>query len=106
MCHVITALKKLLNDIFLVDLFTFSDLNIKILHILELNRRSINNKTRMTTYINEIQESDDQTNINKYSVAANITEYHIISKSIFLLIIITEFRKIRQLCHVKMYVKF
>ena len=40
--------------------------------------------------------SDDQTNIDKYRLAANITEYHIISKLIFQRIII-----IRQLFHVK-----
>ncbi len=28
------------------------------------------------------QDSDDQTNIDKYRVAANIREYHIISKSV------------------------
>ncbi len=31
--------------------------------------------------------TDDQTNIDKYRVAANITEYHYISKLIFLRII-------------------
>ena len=31
----------------------------------------------MKTFIkNEVQELDNQTNINKYRVAANITEYH------------------------------
>ena len=33
--------------------------------------------------------SDDQTNIDKYRLAANITEYHIISKLILQRIIIT-----------------
>ena len=36
----------------------------------------------------EAQESVDQTNIDKYRVAASITEYIIISKLIFLRIII------------------
>ena len=35
--------------------------------------------------------SDDQTNIDKYRLAATITEYHIISKLILLPIIITNF---------------
>ncbi len=33
-------------------------------------------------------QSDDKTNIDKYRVAANITEYHSLSKLIFLRIII------------------
>ena len=34
----------------------------------------------MTTLIKtKLKKSDDQTNIDKYRVAANITEYHIIS---------------------------
>ena len=38
--------------------------------------------TRMTTFIKaKLKKSDDQTNIDKYRVAANITENHIISKS-------------------------
>ncbi len=32
----------------------------------------------------KFKKSDDQTHIDKYRVAANITEYHIISKLIFL----------------------
>ncbi len=36
----------------------------------------------MTTF--NKTKSDDQTNIDKYRVAANVTEYHIISKLIFL----------------------
>ena len=32
----------------------------------------------------KLKKSDDQTNIDKYRLAANITEYHIISKLIFL----------------------
>ncbi len=39
----------------------------------------------------EAQESDDKTNIDKCRIAANITEYHIISKLIFLRIIIPQF---------------
>ena len=42
----------------------------------------------MTTFINtKFKKSDDQTNIDKYRVTANITEYHNISKLIFLRII-------------------
>ncbi len=40
-------------------------------------------KKRMTTFIKKkFKISDDQTNIEKYRLAANITEYHIISKLI------------------------
>ena len=36
-------------------------------------------ETRMTIFIKtKLKKSDDQTNIDKYRVAANITEYHII----------------------------
>ena len=46
----------------------------------------------MTTFIQtKFKKSDDQTNIYKHKVAANITEYHIISKLIFLTIIIQKF---------------
>ena len=46
--------------------------------------------TRMTTFIKtKFKISDDQTNIGKYRLAANITEYHIISKVILQRIIIT-----------------
>ena len=43
----------------------------------------------MKTFIKaKLEESkDDQTNIEKYRVAANITEYHIISKLIVIKII-------------------
>ena len=45
--------------------------------------------TRMTTFIKtKLKKSDDQANIDKYKVAAHITECHIISKLIFLRIII------------------
>ena len=36
----------------------------------------------------KLKKSDDHTNIDKYIVVANITEYHIISKSILPRIII------------------
>ncbi len=42
-----------------------------------------------------------KTRIDKYRVAANITEYHNISKLIFLKIIIPKFIMIRQSYHVK-----
>ncbi len=47
----------------------------------------------MTTFITKFKISDDQTNIDKYRLAANITEYHIISKLILK----------RQLFHVKIF---
>ena len=60
----------------------------------------------MTTLIKtKLKKSDDQTNMDKYRVAANITKYHVISKSIFLRIIITNFIKLRQLFHLKMSTK-
>ncbi len=44
--------------------------------------------TRMTTFMKQkFKKSDDQTNIDKYRAAANITEYHSISKLILLRII-------------------
>ena len=46
----------------------------------------------MTTFIKtKVKISDDETNIDKYSLAAYITEYHIISKLILQRIIITIF---------------
>ena len=43
----------------------------------------------MTRFIEtKLKKSDEYTNIDKYKVAANITEYNIISKLIFLRIII------------------
>ena len=45
----------------------------------------------------ELKKSDDQTNIDKYRVAANITEYHIISKLIYRRIIIPK----RAICLVR-----
>ncbi len=50
----------------------------------------------MTTFIKtKFKKSDDQMNIEKYRVAANITEYYIISKLIFLRLIIPKFMKKR-----------
>ena len=55
----------------------------------------------MTTFITaKLKKADDQTNIEKYRVDANFTEYHIISKFIFLRIINTKFMMARQLFHV------
>ncbi len=46
----------------------------------------------MTAFIKtKLKISDDQTNIDKYRLTANITEYHIISKLILQRIIITNF---------------
>ncbi len=51
-----------------------------------------NTKTRMTIFIRtKFKISNVQTNIDKYRLAANITEYHIISKLILKLIIFTNF---------------
>ena len=58
-------------------------------------------KTRMTTFIKTI--SDDQTNIDQYRLAGNITEYHIISKLILPRIITPKFMIIRQLFHEKIF---
>ena len=56
----------------------------------------------MTTFKKaKLKKSDDNTNIDKYRVAANIIEYHIISKLIFLRIIIPKFMILRLLLHVK-----
>ncbi len=47
---------------------------------------------RMTTFTKKkFKISDDQMNIDKYRLIANITEYHIISKLILQRIIITSF---------------
>ncbi len=61
----------------------------------------------MTTFIKtKLKKSiDEKTNIEKYRVAANITEYHIISILIFLSNIIPKFMKIRQFIHVDMFIK-
>ena len=59
-------------------------------------------KTRNITFIKtKFKKSDDKTNIDKQRVAKNNTEYNIISKLIFLKIIIPKFRKIMRLFHVK-----
>ena len=51
----------------------------------------------MATYIKaKLNKSDNQTDIDKYRVAANITEYHFISKLILL-----KFMLERHLFHVK-----
>ena len=57
----------------------------------------------MTTFIKtKFKKSDDQTNIgNICREAANFTENHIISKLIFLRIIIPKFMKIMQLFHLR-----
>ena len=56
----------------------------------------------MTAFIKTtLKKSDDQTNIDIYRVAANITEYPIKSKLICLRIIIPKFMIIRQLFYVK-----
>ena len=51
----------------------------------------------MTFIKSNFKKSDDQRNIDKYRVAANITEYHIESKLIFRRIIIPKFMIIKQL---------
>ncbi len=49
----------------------------------------------MTTFVTiKFKKQDDKTNIDKYRVAANITEYHILLKLIFLGIIIPKFMNI------------
>ena len=60
--------------------------------------------TRMTTFIKtKFKISEDQTNTEKYKLAANITEYHIISKLFLQRIIIPKYIIIRQLFHVKIF---
>ena len=52
----------------------------------------------MTIFIKtKLKKSDDETHIDKYRVVANIIEYHIIVKLIFLRIIIPKFMNLRQL---------
>ena len=49
-------------------------------------------RSKMTTFIKvKLKKLDDQTNIDKYRVAANITEYHIILKLISRKIIILKY---------------
>ncbi len=58
--------------------------------------------TRMATFIKtKLKKLNDQTNIDKYRVAANITEDHIISKLIYLRIIFPKLMMIRELFYVK-----
>ena len=53
--------------------------------------RITNQLAEITTFIkSSFKISDDQTNIDKYNLAANITEYHIISKLILQRIIIIQ----------------
>ncbi len=53
----------------------------------------ISKRTRMITFIKfKLKKSDDQMNIDKCRVAANITEYHI--KIIFVIIIFPKFMMI------------
>ena len=47
----------------------------------------------MTKFIKtNFKKSDDQTNIDKHRIAGNITEYHILSKSNLLRMIIPNFQ--------------
>ncbi len=56
----------------------------------------------MKTFIKaKLKKSDIQTSIEINRVAANITEYHTMSKLIFLRIFIPKFRMTRKLFHVK-----
>ena len=48
-----------------------------------------------------LKKLDVPMNIDKYRVATNDTDYHIISKLIFQKIIILKFMMVRQLFHVK-----
>ena len=53
------------------------------------NKDNYLHKNKNVTIIKtKFKKSNDQTNIYKYRVAANITEYHIISKLISLTLII------------------
>ncbi len=53
----------------------------------------------MTTFIiAKLKKSDDQTNIDKYKVAENITEYHIISILIFQIYDDKELLHVRNVC--------
>ena len=56
----------------------------------------------MITFIKvKIGNLNNQKNVDKYRAAANITEYHFISKIILLRIRIPKFIMIRQLFHIK-----
>ncbi len=59
--------------------------------------------TRMTQFIKtKFKISDNQMNVDKYRIAANITEYHIISKLILQQIVITKFpsKRIRKIIQI------
>ena len=63
-------------------------------------------KKRITTLKKKkFIKSNDMTNIYRDRVAANITDYHIISKLIFLGLINPKFMNIRQLFQVKNGIK-
>ena len=69
---------------------------------LEIYTPNVIHKTRMTTFLKtQLKILYDQMNIDKYRLAANITEYFIISKLISQRIFIPKFIMIRQLYHVK-----
>ena len=60
----------------------------------------------MTTFTKtKFKKSNDQRNIDKYRVAANITEYNIVTKLFFLRIITPKFMIIRQSFYVKIVYK-
>ena len=61
--------------------------------------------TRITFTKAKLKNSDDQTNIDRYRVAANITEYHSISKLIFLRIIFKIYKDKAIISYKNMYVK-
>ncbi len=59
----------------------------------------------MTQFIKtKLKKSDDQTNIDRYRVDTNITEYKIILRLIFIRIIIPKFMKNGNYFMLKMYV--
>ncbi len=72
--------------VYLLFFGDFSKLSIfRISPAKDISLNKIYIKTRMTTFIKtKFKKSDDHTNIDKYRVLANITEYHIMSKLIFL----------------------
>ena len=80
-----------LNNFLELDILTKKMFNVIIMKIIRQN------------YTNWIKIYHNK--IDKYKVAANITEYFIISKLIFLRIIISKFMMLRQLFHVKIFVK-
>ena len=82
---------------------TSSGLNLRVnddhyLFVIDIKNKNDNiHKNKVQNF----KKSDDQINIFKYRVTANITEYHNISKLIFRIIIIPKFIMLRQLFHVK-----